>query len=108
MAYIFHITETAAKKINELLNKDGSKLFKVMVMGGGCSGFQYDFNYKAEKEETDVVFSENGATVIVDDISLQYINNSTLDYEEDLGGAKFVIKNPNASAKCGCGNSFSV
>ncbi|MDF3047749.1 MAG: yadR [Candidatus Midichloriaceae bacterium] len=101
------ITQAAAKRILELTgdNKTG---FRISVLGGGCSGFQYEFDYMAHQEDGDAVFLQDGATVYVDSTSLQFLNDCTLDYVEDLGSAKFEIKNPNATAKCGCGNSFAV
>ncbi|NBO19938.1 MAG: iron-sulfur cluster assembly accessory protein, partial [Proteobacteria bacterium] len=79
------------------------------VKGGGCSGFQYEFGLDgAAPREDDKIFAHNGAEVIMDDMSLSIIGGSTLDFVEDLSSAGFEIKNPNATARCGCGNSFSV
>ncbi len=106
----FNISPAAACRILELIKVDGLKDigFRVSVLGGGCSGFQYEFDYAARKEEGDHVFSEGEACVYIDDTSLELLKDCTLDYSEDLGGARFEIKNPHATAKCGCGNSFAV
>ena len=83
--------------------------FVVSVLGGGCSGFQYHFDLIVRaQEESDLVIREGGALVMVDETSLSLLKNSVLDYVEDLASAGFEIRNPNATAKCGCGNSFSV
>jgi iron-sulfur cluster insertion protein len=107
----FGLTDSAAKRINLLKTKDGRPdlRFRVTVKGGGCSGFQYEFNLDASAPvEGDVLFTNNGAEVIVDDVSLGLLAGGILDYTEDLSHAGFEIKNPNATARCGCGNSFSV
>ena len=83
-------------------------MFRVSVHGGGCSGFQYKYEFVENKDARDHVFGSEVAKVLIDDISLGLISNSTLDYVEDLGSAGFEIKNPNATARCGCGNSFAV
>ncbi len=99
----FAMTESAATRINRLSADEGKKLrFRVSVKGGGCSGFQYEFG------KGDTVIAHSGAEVVVDDVSLGILNGSVLDYTEDLAQAGFSIKNPNATARCGCGNSFSV
>ena len=107
---IFHISDSAAKRIAHLLTTEpeGSVL-RVSILGGGCSGFQYHFDFDASKPaEDDSVFEKDGATVVVDSTSLEMLNDSTIDYVETLGSAAFEIKNPQAKASCGCGNSFSV
>ena len=107
----FSLTESAAERINYLKNKD-SKLglrFRITVKGGGCSGFQYEFALDSgDLADTDMVFALNGAEVVIDDISLVLVNGRQLDYVEDLSQAGFEIKNPKATASCGCCNSFSV
>lgn len=104
------ITDRAAQRIKELINKDESlgKKFRISVLGGGCSGFQYKYDFDNDVKEDDKVFNHDGTEVIVDDLSLSLMPNSTLDFVEDLGGSAFEIKNPNATAKCGCGNSFAI
>ena len=106
----FSLTESAAARINQLKAEEGKNLrFRVMVKGGGCSGFQYEYALDdSAPAEGDVIVALNGAEVIIDDVSLGIVNGSVLDYTEDLASAGFEIKNPNATAKCGCGNSFSV
>lgn len=107
----FSLTDSAAARINRLKEKDGNPAlrFRVTVKGGGCSGFQYEFALEsAAPADSDRVFTHNGADVVVDDISLGLLGGGVLDYVEDLSRAGFEIKNPNASARCGCGNSFSV
>ena len=106
----FSITEAAAKRIAFLLSDEppGTK-FWVRVDGGGCSGFQYRFDLtQAAPEPGDLLIAQGGATVAVDEVSLGFLTNSVLDWVEDLSSAGFEIRNPNATAKCGCGNSFAV
>jgi iron-sulfur cluster assembly accessory protein len=105
----FTITDSAAKRILELAAiEGGTPRFRVSVLGGGCSGFQYEYKMDNHIEKTDLVFKQGEAEVVIDDISLGFIEGSVLDYVETLGSSSFEIKNPNASARCGCGNSFSV
>jgi len=107
----FSMTESAAARINKLKTEEGKPnlRFRITVKGGGCSGFQYDFSLDdAAPSEADTLIAKDGAEVIIDDVSLGIVNGSTLDFIEDLSRAGFEIKNPNATARCGCGNSFSV
>ena len=107
----FSITESAAERINVLKAQEGKDVlrFRISVKGGGCSGFQYDFSLdSSELAEGDSVIERGGAEVVIDDVSLGIVAGSVLDYTEDLAHAGFEIKNPNATASCGCGNSFSV
>jgi len=106
----FDMTESAAARINRLKADEGKDLrFRVAVKGGGCSGFQYEFVLDdAAPSENDTVIRKDGAEAVVDDVSLNILKGSVLDYTEDLAQAGFLIKNPNATARCGCGNSFSV
>jgi len=106
----FNITENAAKRLLTLREKQGgqSLMFRVTVLGGGCSGFQYKFDFDATKNDDDLAFEKDGMTVVTDTISMEYLNNATLDFVEELGGSLFKVTNPNADAACGCGNSFSV
>lgn len=107
----FSVTESAAARINVLKAQEGKDVlrFRINVKGGGCSGFQYDFSLDSgELAEGDSVITRDGAEVVIDDVSLGIVAGSTLDYTEDLSHAGFEIKNPNATASCGCGNSFSV
>ena len=107
---MINVSETAATKINELLaeeNKANSGL-RVFVQGGGCSGFQYGFTFDEAVNEDDTQMQKNGVTLLIDSMSLQYLMGAEIDYKEDLQGAQFVIKNPNATSTCGCGSSFSA
>ena len=108
---VFSLTESAAARINALKaseHKPGLR-FRVAVKGGGCSGFQYEFALDdSAPAQGDTLFAKDGAEVVIDDVSLGIIGGSVLDYAEDLSSAGFEIKNPNATAKCGCGNSFAV
>ena len=104
------ITESAKNKIIEILKEedDESLKLRVFVQGGGCSGFQYGFSIEDEQNEDDLVVEIGDLKVLVDYMSLQYLNDSEIDYTEDLSGSSFNIKNPNAQTTCGCGSSFSV
>lgn len=106
----FNITDAAAKRILFLLSEEDTpdQCLRISVQGGGCSGFQYNFLFDSNILAEDIVFDHNGAKVVIDDISLGLLKDSSLDYVEDLSSASFVIKNPNAASSCGCGNSFSI
>ena len=103
-------TDSAAEKVRELVLEEGNPELKlrVFVQGGGCSGFQYGFTFDEAVNDDDTQMSKNGVTLLIDSMSLQYLMGAEIDYKEDLQGAQFVIKNPNASTTCGCGSSFSV
>jgi iron-sulfur cluster insertion protein len=106
----FGVTEAAARKVAELIaadGRDGLRL-RVQVLGGGCSGFQYDFRFDDEAAEDDLVFERDGVEVLVDPVSIEYLKGSEFDYVEEMIGSSFQVKNPNATASCGCGTSFSV
>ena len=83
-------------------------MLRVFVSGGGCSGFQYGFTFDEKKEEGDSSVENQGVTLVVDPMSVQYLMGAEIDYKEDLQGAQFVIRNPNATTTCGCGSSFTV
>ncbi len=102
-------TESAAAKVKQLIDEEGNPALKlrVFVQGGGCSGFQYGFTFDEETNEDDTVMEKAGVTLLIDAMSFQYLVGAEIDYKEDLQGAQFVIKNPNASSTCGCGSSFS-
>ena len=104
----FHVTERAAEKIKSLVSeeKDATGL-RIFVQGGGCSGFQYGFAYAKELETDDTNVEQHGASVVVDNMSYQYMWGAEIDYKDDLQGASFVIRNPQATATCGCGSSFA-
>jgi iron-sulfur cluster insertion protein len=104
------ISDSAAKRVLVLreLEGDDSLMLRITVSGGGCSGFQYGFAFDNQKNEDDYVFEHMGIAVVTDDASLDLLNGSVIDFVEDLMGASFQIKNPNATASCGCGSSFAV
>lgn len=109
-AFPVTFSESAVTKIKDLLseeNNPGLKL-RVFVAGGGCSGFQYGFTFDEAQEEDDMVLDKEGITVLVDAMSLQYLDGAEVDYQERLEGSQFVISNPNVTSTCGCGSSFSV
>lgn len=103
-------TESAANKVKALVEEENNPNLKlrVSVDGGGCSGFQYAFAFDENINDDDTVVEKNGATMLVDVTSMQYLNGSEVDYLEGLEGARFVVNNPNATSTCGCGSSFSV
>jgi iron-sulfur cluster insertion protein len=103
-------TEAAANKVKELIDEEGNPSLKlrVFVQGGGCSGFQYGFTFDEEVNEDDTAMEKNGVQLLIDAMSFQYLMGAEIDYKDDLEGAQFVIKNPNATSTCGCGSSFSV
>ncbi len=103
------ISDKAAARIHVLMNmeKEGSFL-RLSITGGGCSGFQYNFTIDDTTTADDLAFEHNTAKVVIDDISLSLLAGGILDYTEDMVASKFVITNPNASAGCGCGNSFAI
>ncbi len=103
-------TDSAADKVRQLIDEEGNPSLKlrVFVQGGGCSGFQYGFTFDEETNEDDTVMEKHGVTLLIDAMSYQYLLGAEIDYKEDLEGAQFVIKNPNATTTCGCGSSFSV
>jgi len=103
-------TDSAADKVRQLVDEEGNPELKlrVFVQGGGCSGFQYGFTFDEVVNEDDTQMAKNGVTLLIDAMSLQYLGGAEIDYKEDLQGAQFVIKNPNATTTCGCGSSFSA
>jgi len=103
-------TDSAAVKVKALIEEEKNPNLKlrVSVDGGGCSGFQYSFAFDENVDDDDTVIEKNGATMLVDVSSMQYLNGSEVDYLEGLEGARFVVNNPNAKSTCGCGSSFSV
>jgi len=103
------VSARAARRIGEILKGEApGAMLRVSVEGGGCSGFQYKFDIERAKAEDDLVISRDGATVLVDAISVGYLAGSEIDFVDDLIGAAFKVKNPNATASCGCGTSFSL
>ena len=103
-------TDAAATKVKNLIEEEGNADLKlrVFVQGGGCSGFQYGFTFDEVVNEDDASMEKNGVTLLIDSMSYQYLVGAEIDYKEDLEGAQFVIKNPNATTTCGCGSSFSA
>ncbi len=103
-------TDAAARKVAELIEEEGNDELKlrVFISGGGCSGFQYGFTFDEEIQDGDTQVANSGVTLVVDPMSVQYLMGAEIDYKEDLSGAQFVIRNPNAQTTCGCGSSFSV
>ena len=103
------VTERAARRIAEIAAGDPSMpMLRVAVEGGGCSGFQYTFDLVAKAEPDDTILERAGAKVIIDPVSLDYLAGSEIDFVDDLIGAAFKIRNPNATSSCGCGTSFSL
>lgn len=103
------LSPTAVAKVKELMAEENNPnlLLRIFVQGGGCSGFQYGFTFDETRNDDDWDI-ETDVPVVVDSMSMQYLDGSTVDYQEDLMGASFVINNPQASSTCGCGSSFSV
>ncbi len=103
------VTESAIRKIATILGSEKEPaVLRVSVEGGGCSGFQYKFDIQRTAEAEDTVIARDGATVVIDPVSLQYLAGSRIDYADELIGAAFKIDNPNATASCGCGTSFAL
>ena len=105
----FGLSEAAALRIAQLLDSEpAGSFFRVAVLGGGCSGFQYDFSIDKNWQDDDLVFVAHDVEVVVDEVSLELIDRAELDYVQDLMGSYFAVINPNATASCGCGTSFSI
>ena len=103
------MSATCAAQINAIMAKQGvSKMLRVAVDGGGCSGFQYVFDFADAPNDDDMVIERDGASIVIDEISQEFLKDSEIDYVNELIGAAFKIHNPNATANCGCGTSFSV
>lgn len=102
------ITKNAIRKIKNLILMENKNNLRIYIVGGGCSGFQYEFKLDDQKKKTDLIFQISGINIIIDAISWQYLVGGKLDYIENLRGSKFIIKNPNAKTTCGCGLSFSI
>lgn len=107
---MIEITEAALAKIADILAEENNPNIKLrtFIQGGGCSGFNYGFALDEEQNEDDFVFEKPGVVVLVDSMSLQYLQGATIDYKDELMGSSFTINNPNAQTTCGCGSSFSV
>ena len=102
------ITEDAQNYIDDLIKKDESDYFRITVLGGGCAGFQYKFDFDKKKNDDDILIKTNKISVLIDKISLGLINGSKIDYVDELIGSSFKVTNPKASSSCGCGTSFSI
>ena len=108
---LMQLTDGAVQKILSLKKDEINETIlnlRVYVTGGGCSGFQYGFSFDNIVDEDDTCIEKEGANLVTDSLSLQYLQGSTVDYIEDLTGSKFIISNPNATTTCGCGESFSI
>ncbi len=103
-------TDAAAAKVGELIAEEQNPALKlrVYITGGGCSGFQYGFTFDEKEEDGDSKVENDGVTLLVDPMSIQYLMGAEIDYQEDIRGAQFIIRNPNATTTCGCGSSFSA
>jgi iron-sulfur cluster assembly accessory protein len=103
------VSERAARRIGEILKGEpAGTMLRVSVEGGGCSGFQYKFDMESAQAPDDLVIARDGAVVLIDPVSINYMAGSEIDFVEDLIGASFKVKNPNATASCGCGTSFAL
>lgn len=103
------VTGSAARRIAEIVSGEpAGTMLRVAVEGGGCSGFQYRFDLTRERAGDDIVIERDGAKVLIDPVSLEYLSGSEIDFVDDLIGASFQIRNPQATSSCGCGTSFSL
>lgn len=104
------VSPAAIRRIAAVLAKDEHRgmMLRVAVSGGGCSGFQYGFTFDDTRQDTDLVIARDGATVLIDEVSLDLLKGAEIDFVEDMVGSSFAIKNPQAKTSCGCGNSFSL
>jgi iron-sulfur cluster insertion protein len=107
---MINLTDSAISKIADILAEENNPNVKLrtFVQGGGCSGFSYGFTLDEEQNEDDFTFEKSGITLLVDSMSMQYLQGATIDFKEEVMGSSFVIQNPNAQTTCGCGSSFSI
>lgn len=105
-----NLSNAAANKISQLVLEEMNPdlKFRVYIIGGGCSGFQYGFAFEEEQTDGDLIMEEHGVQMMVDPMSFPYLMGSTIDFIEDLQGSRFVVSNPNAKSTCGCGSSFAI
>ena len=105
-----NLSDRAVRKVQHLVADEGNAQLKlrVFITGGGCSGFQYGFTFDELVAEDDTTLQKDGVTLLVDPMSMQYLAGSVVDYTEGLEGSRFIVDNPNATATCGCGSSFSI
>jgi len=99
------VTDRAFSRINDIGHP---RCLRIAVEGGGCSGFQYDIKLESTIKDDDSVFKKNGASVVIDSVSMGFLTGAIIDFSEELIGARFTINNPNATSSCGCGTSFSI
>ena len=104
------LADSAVNQVKKLAADQGKTglMLRVFITGGGCSGFQYGFEFDTQVNDDDLTIEQDGASVVVDSMSMQYLNGAEVRFQEDLSGAKFIVDNPNANTTCGCGASFSV
>ena len=104
-----NLTDSASLRIKNVIsnNEDSAAKFRVYVTGGGCSGFQYGFDFDSNYGDEDIIFNENGAELVIDKVSIMYLNGSVVDFEDKLIESSFKVNNPNAASSCGCGTSFA-
>lgn len=103
------LTQAATKRVADLVAGEKEAIaLRIGVIGGGCNGFNYTFSFSAEINDDDVVNNDGGATVVIDPVSIMYLDGASLDYITDIGGEQFTLNNPLAQTQCGCGSSFSV
>ncbi len=103
------VSARAAKRISQILRAEPTpSMLRLAVMGGGCSGFQYNFALDEDRQPDDLVLERDGATILIDPVSLDFLKGAEIDFVDDLIGAAFKVNNPNATSSCGCGTSFSV
>lgn len=110
MSVSIKFCDSAATKVKGLIDEEGNPALnlRVFITGGGCSGFQYGFTFDEKIKEDDFVVENHGVKLLVDSMSFQYLREAEIDYREDINGAQFIIRNPNAKTTCGCGSSFDV
>ncbi len=110
MIEAMNITESAAARVQNLIKQksDPNLKLRVYIQGGGCSGFQYGFQFDKEQNEDDMVIDQKGVTMLIDSASFQYLMGSEVEFKDDLLGSRFTINNPNATTTCGCGASFGI
>jgi iron-sulfur cluster assembly accessory protein len=109
MSQTVTVSERAARRIAQIIaGEPATPLLRVSVEGGGCSGFQYKFDLVGQSEPDDLVIEREGARVLIDPVSLEYLGGAEIDFVDDLIGQSFKVRNPNATASCGCGTSFSI
>ncbi len=103
-------SDNATSKVRDLITEEGNPnlQLRIYVSGGGCSGFQYGFAFEESSAGEDIVIDNQGVRVLIDPVSLQYLNGAEVDFQDGLDGSRFIIKNPNAKSTCGCGSSFST